>query len=161
MNFSFLQHSLFNAKQKQIRRFRKINDRMKHHIKCFAVALIIFLPACLHAQTGNIILVEDSGVQKVLKLYQNFATEKRAVNGFRVQLASNSNRTVVMNMKSLFTQEYPEVSSYLTYQQPQFKLRVGDFERRDDAGHFVEQIRGSFPNAFVVPDKIMVKGIPW
>ncbi|MBK9731513.1 MAG: SPOR domain-containing protein [Chitinophagaceae bacterium] len=130
-------------------------------MKSFVVALLIFLPTLMHAQTGNIILVEDSGVQKVLKLYQTFATEKRAVNGFRVQLASNSNRTMVMDMKSSFSQEYPDVNSYLTYQQPQFKLRVGDFEKRVEANQFMEEIKSSFPSAFVVPDKILLKGIPW
>ncbi|MEP7127986.1 MAG: SPOR domain-containing protein [Chitinophagales bacterium] len=130
-------------------------------MKSFVVALFIFLPSLLYAQTGNITLVEDSGVKKVLQLYQTFATEKRAVNGFRVQLASNSNRTVVMDMKSSFTQEYPDASAYLTYQQPQFKLRVGDFEKRVEAIQFLEEIKSSFPSAFVVPDKIILKGITW
>ncbi|MEO6168746.1 MAG: SPOR domain-containing protein [Chitinophagales bacterium] len=125
------------------------------------VFILIFFPLLIQAQTGSITVVQDSGVQKVLKLYQSFATEKRAVSGFRVQLASNSNRTIVMDLKSKFMQQYPEVNAYVVYQQPQFKLRVGDFVSRKEATKFRDDLRASFPTAFTVPDKIFVKGIPW
>lgn len=130
-------------------------------MKTLLFSLLLFFPVMIRAQSGNIILVEDSGVQKVLKLYQYFATEKRAVNGFRLQLSSSSNRTSVMDMKATFTQQYPEVNCYVTYQQPQFKLRIGDFEKRAEANKFLEEIKSNFPTAFVVPDKILLKGIPW
>lgn len=125
------------------------------------VYILIFFPLLIHAQNGSITIVQDTGVQKVLRLYQSFATEKRAMSGFRVQLASNSNRTTVMDLKSKFMQQYPEVNAYVVYQQPQLKLRVGDFVSRSAATKFMNDIKGSFPTAFIVPDKVFVKGIPW
>ena len=66
-----------------------------------------------------------------------------------------------MDMKSKFMQEYPEVNAYVVYQQPQLKLRVGDFTSRAQATKFMEEIKSGFPTAFIVPDKVFVKGIPW
>ena len=130
-------------------------------MKVFLFSIFIFLSSLCLAQQGGVTIVHDSGVGKVLRLYKEFATEKRAVSGFRVQLASNSNRNYVMDLKSKFTQEYPEINAYVVYQQPQLKLRVGDFTSRTEATKFMEEVRGSFPNAFIVPDKVFVKGIPW
>lgn len=66
-----------------------------------------------------------------------------------------------MDLKSRFMQQYPEVNAYVVYQQPQLKLRVGDFTSRAEVTQFMNEIKGSFPTAFVVPDKVIVKGIPW
>ena len=130
-------------------------------MKALLLFILPLLPLFLNAQTGEITVVQDTGVQKVMNLYQKFGTEKRAINGYRVQLTSNTNRTLVMDMKSKFMQEYPEVNAYVVYQQPQLKLRVGDFTSRAQATKFMEEIKSGFPTAFIVPDKVFVKGIPW
>lgn len=130
-------------------------------MKILFLLVIGCLPLFAAAQAGTLIIDEDSGVQKVMRLYQTFATEKRAENGYRVQLASGTSRTVVLEMKTKFMMLYPDVNAYVIYQQPQFKLRVGDFENRYAANNFSTEIKSSFPNAFVVPDKIVLEGIPW
>lgn len=127
----------------------------------FLLSIFVFISFISRAQPGYVTVVQDTAVQRVLNLYQTFATEKRAVSGFRVQLASNSNRTIVMDLKSKFMQQFPEINAYVVYQQPQLKLRVGDFTSRAEATKFMEEIKGSFSTAFIVPDKVFVKGIPW
>lgn len=66
-----------------------------------------------------------------------------------------------MEIKARFLQKYPETGTYLEYQSPQFKLRVGDFRSRAEADLFVNEVRKSFSAAFVVPDKILVEGVEW
>jgi hypothetical protein len=49
-------------------------------------------------------------------------------------------------------QLYPEYRTYLEYQPPYFKVRIGDFKSRDEATDFRDKLSTNFPGAiFVVP----------
>jgi hypothetical protein len=130
-------------------------------MKSILFILFAAIPSVLLAQEGSLVIVQDSGVRKVLNLYETFAKEKRVVNGYRVQLGANSNRQPLLDLKAQFLQSYPETTAYIVYQQPQFKLRVGDFKNRNQAAMFMSELQGSFPAMFIVPDKIYVEGVEW
>ncbi|MBA2423649.1 MAG: SPOR domain-containing protein [Chitinophagales bacterium] len=123
--------------------------------------LLVIFPLTLVAQPGKITVVQDSGIQKVLRLYRIFATEKRAVNGFRIQLGANSNRQILLDIKAQFLHKYPDVGAYISYQQPQFKLRVGDFNSRAEANEFMDDLRSDFPTLFLVADQVLVRSAEW
>jgi hypothetical protein len=74
--------------------------------------------------------------------------------GFRVQVYYGSQRARAMEVKSDFLRDHPEVSSYLVYQQPNFKVRVGDFKTRLEALRLLDDIHADYPAAFVVPDEV-------
>jgi len=126
----------------------------------FILAFSCIAASCL-AQQGSVTIVQDTSIDRVLKMYQTFATEKRQINGYRIQLASNNSRQALMDMKAKFLQGYPDMGAYLEYSAPQFKLRVGDFRSRGEAEAFVNELRKVFSSAFVVPDKIIVEGVEW
>ena len=113
------------------------------------------------AQQGQITILQDTSIQHVLNLYQTFATERRQVNGYRIQLGWNSNRQELLNMKAKFIQEYPDKAAYVEYSPPQFKLRVGDFKTRAKADTFLNDVRKDFSSSFIVPDKIVIEGVEW
>ena len=106
-------------------------------------------------------MVQDSSIQKVITLYQTFAKEKRQINGYRIQLASNNSRQDLLTMKAKFIQQFPDQAAYIEYTAPQFKLRVGDFRGRGEADAFLVELRKAFPSGFIVPDKIVVEGVEW
>jgi hypothetical protein len=130
-------------------------------MKKYFILFIFIIPSVAFAQHGQITVVQDTSIDRVLKLYSAFAKEKRQVNGFRIQLATNNNRQTLLTMKAKFIQQYPAIPSYIQYAAPQFKLRVGDFLLRSDADLFCNEARIYFSSAFVVPDKIIVDGIQW
>ena len=130
-------------------------------MKAILFSIAVFTITQCAAQTGEIVMMQDSSIQHVLKLYQTFATEKRQVNGYRIQLASNNNRQDLLNMKAKFIQQYTDANAYIQYAAPQFKLRVGDFKTRAAADVFLAEVRIYFPSAFIVPDKIVLEGVEW
>lgn len=130
-------------------------------LKNFIIVLWLLPGSACFAQEGMITVEQDSSITHVLSLYKIFATEKRQVNGYRVQLASGNSRQTLMDVKAKFLQKYPEMGAYLEYQSPQFKLRVGDFRTRPEADAFVIEARKNFSAAFVVPDKVIVEGVEW
>src|SRR5689334_10364996 len=103
-------------------------------------------------KSGNLTIFQDTAVTKILSI-RTGSPKSKTMKGFRVQLASSANRTEIYNLKTAFMKAHPEVRTYLTYQQPYFKLRVGDFEERTDANRFMNEIYSEF-QGFIVEDII-------
>ena len=118
---------------------------------------ILFHTDFIFAQTDSTIIV-DSAAQRVIDLYKKYKASPQVASGYRVQLLSSSVRADVQEAKTKFTQQFPLMNTYLVYQQPQFKLRAGDFTSRNEALSFLAIIQNDFPAAFVVPDRIVVGG---
>lgn len=92
----------------------------------------------------------DVLLQKKLELDQ----QKPSIQGFRVQLYYGGNRNEALELKSKFAQLHPDVESYLIYQQPYFRLRVGDFRSRLEAYKLMKKVEKEFPSVFIVNDEI-------
>jgi hypothetical protein len=77
--------------------------------------------------------------------------------GFRVQLTSESgqgSQARANDVKARFMSNYKHVNTYLVWEAPNFKIRVGDFRSKFEAAMFWKQIQADFPNSYVVEDKI-------
>ena len=62
-------------------------------------------------------------------------------------------------LKNDFLQEYPEMGAYVIYQQPNFKLRVGDFKTRLEASKFLTEMQTRFAMAFIVNDEVRLPNL--
>ena len=49
---------------------------------------------------------------------------------------------------------YPGIAAYRTYSNPFFKVTVGDFRTKSEAMRLLQQVKGSFPSAFIVKETI-------
>ena len=76
------------------------------------------------------------------------------MDGFRIQLFSGTERIHANQLKAKFLAAYPHVPAYLIYQQPYFKLRVGDFRNRMEAQYLFYHLNPEFNQAIIVADKI-------
>ncbi|WP_338873803.1 SPOR domain-containing protein [Spirosoma sp. SC4-14] len=88
------------------------------------------------------------------------AVKNRAIRyapGFRIQVYVGNQRKEVDAAKLLIYQNFPELSPYLTYNQPTYRLKVGDFMRRVDAERYYASIRQLLPSAQLQPDKVDVR----
>jgi len=134
-----------------------MNKKMKYFIQLF---LLIGIVNFLFAQ-GNITIKQDPSLPKLINRHIDMNTTIRRVQGWRMQLSSNSDRTEVMNIKSTFLTQYPNTKTYLTYQQPYFKLRIGDFADKNEAYQFMKEINDNFKGIFIVPDivNVMPEGV--
>ncbi|WP_381496560.1 SPOR domain-containing protein [Spirosoma flavum] len=88
------------------------------------------------------------------------ATQNRSIRyapGFRVQVYVGTQRKEVDAAKLLISQNFPELSPYLSYNQPTYKLKVGDFMRRMDAERYYTSIRRLIESAQLQPDKVDIR----
>ncbi|WP_266363092.1 SPOR domain-containing protein [Tellurirhabdus rosea] len=81
----------------------------------------------------------------------------RYAPGFRIQVYVGSERNRVDQAKVMSYQNFPELNPYLTYNQPTYRLKVGDFMRRMDAERYLSQIRQQFPSATMLADKVDIR----
>lgn len=100
---------------------------------------------------------QDERIGFLLRAHRNAMMDRRGVPGFRVHLYMDSgirSRLNTQQEQAAFEEKYPDLKSYIVYEEPYFKLRVGDFRTRLDARRFLEKIRRDYPAAYIVVDRI-------
>jgi len=134
---------------------------MKHLILLFSGLLIGGLAMAQDApmaSTGSVKVVKDARLDLLIRkqIYIN-TLAIRNQPGFRVQLISTNKRNEANDIKARVMQLYPDYRTYMDYQAPYFKVRVGDFKTREEATELREKLSSSFPGGvFVVPATINV-----
>lgn len=73
--------------------------------------------------------------------------------GYRVQIYSGSDREAAKAVKVSFMKRFPAIRSYISYEAPYYKIRVGDFKSRKDALELSRHLSKTYP-ASVVPSLI-------
>ena len=81
----------------------------------------------------------------------------RYANGFRIQIYVGNDRKAADDAKIYTYQTYPEIYPYLSYQQPIYKVKIGDFLNRMDAERYFVTIKENFPSAMILPDRVEIK----
>lgn len=77
--------------------------------------------------------------------------------GFRVQIHSSNRRNDANDAKAKVMQLYPQYRTYLDFQAPYFKVRIGDFKTREEATELRDKLSTQFTGGvFVVPAIINV-----
>lgn len=76
------------------------------------------------------------------------------VRGFRVQIYNGNDRKAANTAKLNFMKSHPGIRSYLVYNNPQFRVRVGDFKSRSEAVQVQKTLSSSFNPCMIVPDVI-------
>lgn len=80
----------------------------------------------------------------------------RRTRGFRVQAVNTQNRDLANKVKAELLQRFPQEKSYLLYQSPNFRVRIGNFLTQREALQFRKLISMLYPDRgiYVVPDII-------
>ncbi len=100
-------------------------------------------------------IIQDKRVNElVLKHVQINEAKKGKMKGYRVQIHFGSEKAKALDVKSKFTSQNHKEDAYLDYQQPYFKIRVGNFRTKLEAYKLLQEISGDFPGAFIVSDDI-------
>ncbi len=98
-------------------------------------------------------------IDSVDHAYQNAWKTVKYCDGYRIQLVAVSTKNGAQKVYNEFKGSYPEVAAYLSYTEPTFRVRVGNFKNRIDAYRFLMKIQGQFPGAFITRDKVSFREI--
>jgi len=130
---------------------RNIKNAMVKIVKYLgSLVLCLFITSSY----GQVTTLNNQKIDEQL-IIKNASVDTTKISGYRIQLAFNTDRSFVENIKTKYANYYPKnEQTYTIYQQPYWKLRVGNFYREIDALATLKQIREFFPNAFIVHDNI-------
>ena len=76
--------------------------------------------------------------------------------GYRILAYNGSQRQTVMDLRKAIIARVPEEKDYLTYNQPNFRLKIGDYFSRIEAQQVLNQISDLLPNAQIVQEQINI-----
>ncbi len=119
--------------------------------------LFIFILSIVTLKAQNIVVQRDSLIDKLIENHKQANIKIGVISGYRVQIffdSGNNSRQNAEAIKNNFTLKYPDVPVYLTFKEPNFRVRIGDFRTLIEARGFLNRIQIEYPNAFVIKDKI-------
>jgi hypothetical protein len=123
--------------------------------------IIASLLACPLLGQDSIMVQKDprldilSAKQAQINKRTSLITSSGMIKGFRLQVVSTTNRDVALRTKADLLSRYPEHKAYLLFQSPYFKVRFGNFLKREDAEKMRKLLNKQYPQGvFVVEDGI-------
>lgn len=92
------------------------------------------------------------------KLIDYIATaDMRTIPGYRIRIFFNNDQHARDKSEELvesFSQDYPAIGVYRTYDNPYFKVTVGDLRTKSDAVKMLKIVEKDYPSAFIVRENI-------
>jgi hypothetical protein len=111
-------------------------------------------------EKGQVRIETDS---LLLANYYKFLTVNSKVSGvpgYRIRIYSESGlgaKERQQKVRARFLSLYPGTDAYYRYDEPYFKVYVGDCRTRSEALKLYDRIKGNFPNPILVEDYINIQ----
>ena len=135
-------------------------------MKLFFTCIICLFAFPLFAQhKGEVTIIKDPLIDSLIERriqLNKVAAPAAARNGgaivsrmgYRVQIFYGSDRRETYSEQARFKAEYPKLNTYITYKEPNYYLRVGDFRTRLEAQSLMNELRSGFSTLFIFREKI-------
>ncbi len=107
----------------------------------------------LHIETDSLLVVN---YYKLLTMN----SKESGVPGYRIRIYSESGlgaKEEQQRIRARFLSYFPQVDAYYRYDEPFFKVYVGDCRTESEALKLHDQVKKNFPNAFIMEDYINIK----
>jgi len=129
--------------------------------------IIIFIVFATTAWSQDNITVfnesDEVTVENLLQLHKDYNKEYSNIVGYRIQIFKGSGNMAPENAQNImdeFWKDYPETAAYISFQEPYYRVRIGDFRTRLEALNFINKIKKSYPSAFVIQSSIELVVLP-
>jgi hypothetical protein len=123
--------------------------------KVFFILCVLTVSLCLKAQ--NIRIFADEKIMQKLESQKLMNNPDSKHNGSRYQIFQGSSRNDAYTTNANFLNLFPDMPTYVLYEPPNFKVRVGDFRFRFEALAFKQEMLDKGVSGFyIVHDKINI-----
>lgn len=109
---------------------------------------------------GQISIAIDSLLESNYYKLMVVNSKVRGVPGFRIRIFSESGigaKEQQQRIRASFLSSFPEIDAYYNYDEPYFKVYVGDCRTRSEALNLYDLIKDKFPNPIIREDYINIK----
>lgn len=88
------------------------------------------------------------------KVVERKSTRRVKVRGFRVQIFSGNSRNDAYAVQSRFLSANADIGSYISYDEPNYRVKVGDFRSRAEATNLMRVLKSQYKNVFVFTEDV-------
>ena len=140
----------------------RITNYITHRV-CISIVYCLLSIVCYSqdsttvSNNKNFSVTQNAKISELLYKYKDYNRKKEFAEGYRIQIMYTDVRDEVYKNKGAMYKEFSDLSSYVEYEQPYYKLRLGDFKSRLDATYYLQQVVTLYPGAFIVRDKIKIR----
>ena len=110
-------------------------------------------------EKGRVIVIKDPQIDSLIS--KRLALSRAStignsvtIEGFRVQVFSGLGREDAYAEQTRFKSLYPNITSYVSYTQPNYRLRVGDFRTKLEAQKFMNTLKKQYSSLFIFAERI-------
>jgi len=82
--------------------------------------------------------------------------EGRFVDGFIIQIYSGTNREMANEFRYKMDLLFPELNPRLSYLQPNFRVKGGEFTDQLEAHRVYRSVKEQFPKALLIPERFLL-----
>ncbi len=123
---------------------------------------------------GDVTVYQDESITHILgrpmgpprTVYTNSdgSAQYYRIRGYKIQAFSGNNqrtsRDEANRKQSLINKSYPDLETVVLFESPFWRLRVGNFETREEAEEVMQELRVSFPSfgreMYIVVDEVKI-----
>jgi Sporulation related domain. len=119
--------------------------------------MFVFVIAGMSQNKGVLHLNQDRRIETLLRKQKEFNDLDSTFAGYRINIFMEIGNDAVAHADSIradFESSFPEIPIYLSYGQPYYRLRVGDFRNRVEAEKYLRIIKPIYKESFVTADRI-------
>ena len=109
-----------------------------------------------HLANQHAEIIQDRRIDSLVNRQAILNDLKKTIPGYRVQIYSGPQRSKANEVKADFSGNFSDIPAYLVYQQPNFKIRTGNFRTKLEAYKFMKSLPYQFANSFIVNDEIVI-----
>lgn len=135
---------------------------MKKGKEIFVLVLFLLMAGALFAQDSLQAVHEDfigdARIDTLLQLHELQNKKFPVIPGYRIQIYKESGNTALdkaLAIRDKFEKKY-NLPAYITFNEPYYRVRVGDFRTRLEAIRFLEKIKRTYPLAWDIKDDIQI-----
>lgn len=106
---------------------------------------------------GSVNVSQDDRIESLISKQRQLYKLDSTFSGYRIHIfmeIGNEALKHAEDVKKQFEKTFPDIPIYLTYAEPYFRLRAGDFRNRVEAEKCLRRIKPKFKEAFVTADMI-------
>ncbi|MBD3749042.1 MAG: SPOR domain-containing protein [Sphingobacteriales bacterium] len=131
---------------------------MRHYLSILGLLLCTSL--AFGQDGGKVTVIKNPAIDSLIarRIALNKVTSGNGspyvMNGYRVQIFFGTDRKEAYAQQAKFKSLYPELDTYLSYTQPNYRVKIGDFRTRAQAQKMMNELRSNFPSLFIFNEKI-------
>ena len=122
------------------------------------VFIIYFFPVLIFSQSKNntFEIRNEKGIEHLVNKYENILKNTGGINGWRLQLKFKAKESEIIKIKLKFIKLFPNIPVFLEYQEPYYRIRVGNCRTKLEALKIKYLIKKHFTDTYPVPEIISI-----